>query len=185
MFLCNECMKKEGIWQPEVSTGTCEGCGKHRSCADIKSGKLREREDVKPITVFKGAYVFMSNFYYNDQTIRGVTYPTNEHFYQSSKTLIAAERAKILGVRSGAEARNLGRRITIREDWDMVKLSYMLLGLKAKFSSRVLAGQLKRTRNAELVEGNWWNDTYWGIDLKTGCGKNMMGKLLMLIRDDL
>jgi predicted NAD-dependent protein-ADP-ribosyltransferase YbiA (DUF1768 family) len=33
----------------------------------------------------------------------------------------------------------------------------------------------------ELIEGNWWGDTYWGVC--NGVGENHLGKLLMKIRD--
>jgi predicted NAD-dependent protein-ADP-ribosyltransferase YbiA (DUF1768 family) len=35
----------------------------------------------------------------------------------------------------------------------------------------------------ELVEGNWWNDTYWGIC--DGTGRNRLGQLLMDLRNTL
>ena len=36
-----------------------------------------------------------------------------------------------------------------------------------------------------LEEGNTWHDTYWGVDLKTGEGKNMLGSILMRVRNEL
>ena len=32
------------------------------------------------------------------------------------------------------------------------------------------------------VEGNDWQDTFWGFDFNLGYGKNMLGQLLMKIR---
>jgi len=40
MFLCPDCMKEKGVWQPEISYGKCAGCKREASCADIKSDKL-------------------------------------------------------------------------------------------------------------------------------------------------
>lgn len=37
------------------------------------------------------------------------------------------------------------------------------------------------TGDAELIEGNNWGDTFWGVC--NGRGENMLGKLLMEIRD--
>ena len=37
------------------------------------------------------------------------------------------------------------------------------------------------TEDAELIEGNWWKDTYWGIC--DGVGENRLGQMLMWIRD--
>ena len=38
--------------------------------------------------------------------------------------------------------------------------------------------------DAELIEGNTWHDTFWGVDLKTGEGENHLGKILMALRKD-
>ena len=57
--------------------------------------------------------------------------------------------------------------------------------LRRKFSIPYLRDLLLNTENATLIEGNTWNDTFWGIDLKTGKGQNHLGKLLMEIREEL
>ena len=44
---------------------------------------------------FDGEYAFLSNFYESPMTIQGITYPTNEHFFQAMKTLDLSERKKI------------------------------------------------------------------------------------------
>ncbi len=36
-----------------------------------------------------------------------------------------------------------------------------------------------------LQEGNYWGDVFGGIDIETGEGKNIFGKLIMKIRDEL
>ena len=42
MFLCEECMDKEGAWPLIVSGGMCEGCGKMKPCADFQGYKGKE-----------------------------------------------------------------------------------------------------------------------------------------------
>ena len=39
------------------------------------------------IVEFDGEYEFLSNFYHSPFTHDGITYPTNEHFFQAMKTL--------------------------------------------------------------------------------------------------
>lgn len=57
--------------------------------------------------------------------------------------------------------------------------------VRAKFSeNETLKNMLLATGDAELKEGNTWNDTFWGIDQKTGSGENHLGKILMKIRDE-
>ncbi len=51
----------------------------------------------------------------------------------------------------------------------------------AKFTQHSdLGEQLLATGDAELIEGNTWNDTEWGIC--NGIGDNKLGKILMRIR---
>lgn len=52
-----------------------------------------------------------------------------------------------------------------------------------KFSQEPLRSQLLNTGEEELVEGNTWGDTYWGIC--NGKGQNNLGKILMKVRNQL
>ena len=67
----------------------------------------------------------------------------------------------------------------------MKEVKVMMKGLEAKFKNRVLARKLIATYPALLQEGNLWGDTFWGVNLYSGKGKNQLGKLLMLLRDQL
>ena len=42
---------------------------------------------------------------------------------------------------------------------------------------------LIKTGNTELIEGNFWGDTFWGIC--DGVGENNLGKILMRVRKEL
>jgi predicted NAD-dependent protein-ADP-ribosyltransferase YbiA (DUF1768 family) len=60
----------------------------------------------------------------------------------------------------------------------------MLQIVTLKFKDEHLAAMLKRTAPCILIEGNNWGDTYWGVDVAKG-GLNMLGKVLMHVRDNL
>jgi predicted NAD-dependent protein-ADP-ribosyltransferase YbiA (DUF1768 family) len=45
--------------------------------------------------------------------------------------------------------------------------------LKIKFENFELCKKLLATGEEELVEGNYWNDTYWGVC--KGIGENHLG----------
>ncbi len=81
------------------------------------------------------------------------------------------------------QAKRAGLRLRLRFDWPAIKLGVMSTGLDAKFQIPELRDKLLATGNAELVEGNSWNDTYWGMC--RGVGDNHLGKLLMKIRAEL
>ena len=138
---------------------------------------------MKKISTFKGEYEFLSNFYHAPMIINDVVYPTVEHFFQSKKAGINKEYwlREILLDNNPSYAKSVGRCIPLRSDWEKIKNDVMYKGLQYKFSQHHnLKRKLIETGDAELVEGNNWNDTYWGVC--KGIGKNQLGKLLMKLR---
>ena len=137
------------------------------------------------ITGFRGEYSFLSNFYPAEVTYEGLTYQNNEAAFQAQKTLDAAEKASFTDL-NPRTAKARGRRVLLREDWEQVKDSIMEEIVRAKFSQHPdLKEQLLSTGDTELVEGNAWNDRYWGVDLRTGKGENHLGIILMKVRSEL
>jgi N-glycosidase YbiA len=76
-----------------------------------------------------------------------------------------------------------GKRVALRSDWEVVKVGIMEQCLRSKFAGSELRSLLLSTGDAELVEGNTWNDRFWGVC--RGKGQNHLGKLLMRIRSEL
>lgn len=133
------------------------------------------------IDKFEGEYAFLSNFYPSEITDReGIAYPTVEHYFQAMKTVKIPERQKIAAAPTPGKAKYLGRRVALRDDWEKIKLQVMREALEKKFADRKLRQLLINTGTAELIEGNWWHDTFWGVC--DGCGDNNLGKLLMELR---
>ena len=132
------------------------------------------------IDCFDKEWAFLSNFYQNEIEFEGITYPTNEHFFQAMKTLDENERHAIANCRTPGQAKRMGRRVALRSDWENVKEDVMFTGLCIKFSDEQLADWLLETGDEELVEGNTWSDTFWGVC--NGVGENKLGKLLMKVR---
>jgi ribA/ribD-fused uncharacterized protein len=139
---------------------------------------------------FKDEYSFLSNFFNANQALEGLTFPTNEHWFQSRKTKVFKERVAIETCYSPSTAKRLGRQVTLRKDWDKVKTMIMMKGLRAKFKqNKDIAKKLKETYPHKLTEGNYWHDNYWGDCFCPKCknikGANMLGKLLELVRINL
>lgn len=132
---------------------------------------------------FQGKYWFLSNFWPVTILFQGILYPSVEHAYQAAKTDILEERLTIAKAPSASVAKRLGRRVTMRHDWESIKLDVMLDLLRRKFARPELKRMLQATAPDELVEGNRWRDTFWGVDLDLGWGENHLGKLLMKVRD--
>ena len=106
-----------------------------------------------------------------------------EHAYQSHKTLNEDSRELIRTAKDPAIAKKLGRGVEMRPDWDTVKVGLMRDFIREKFGSPFLADQLLATGDAELVHGNTWNDRVWGVC--RGSGENLLGKILMEVRQEL
>lgn len=141
----------------------------------------------KPIREFKGAYDFLSNFYEQDLIFEGEIYPTAEHAFQACKTDDPREKWAIRLQETPGKAKRYGRNVELRGDWESVKADCMFQVLKAKFKVPSLREKLLATEDAELIEGNAWGDHYWGkVKYKNKwVGQNMLGKLLMILRDDI
>lgn len=134
------------------------------------------------IEAFRGEYRFLSNFWHVYVTYDGEVYPTVEHAYQAAKTLSQEFRSAICYATTG-EAKRMGRQVPMRPDWDSIKIDVMRDLLRQKFAEPELREALLATGDAELVEGNTWNDYFWGVC--NGEGQNNLGKLLMEIRDEI
>ena len=135
------------------------------------------------IDSFRNEYFFLSNFFERPVTFDGITYQNNEAAFQAQKTLDPAERAAFASL-NPPQAKHKGRRVTLRSDWERVKVDLMYQICKAKFTQHAdLAEQLLATGDAELIEGNTWGDRIWGA--VNGVGANNLGKILMRIRAEL
>lgn len=135
------------------------------------------------IESFAGEFRFLSNFFPSEIEVDGKSYSTVEHAFQALKTENPTEREIVRTARTPGQAKKLGRRVTLRADWESVKVSVMKSLLLKKFSNKVLRAELLATGDSELVEGNYWNDTFWGVC--RGKGQNWLGKLLMEVRKNL
>jgi N-glycosidase YbiA len=127
-----------------------------------------------------------SNFAPYSITLDRQRWPTTEHYFQAQKFEEAAYRQKIRAANSPTIAARLGRnrKQKLRRDWESVKVGVMRAAVLAKFTQHAeLRALLLSTGDATLVE-HTENDDYWG-DGWDGSGKNMLGRILMQVRDSL
>ena len=139
----------------------------------------------KAITSFRGEYAFLSNMYSVPVKWGGNTYQNSEAAFQSAKTLDPEERNTFCNL-NGVAAKQKGKKMLLRKDWKDVKDGIMEEIVRAKFTQNPeLAKKLVKTGDAQLMEGNNWHDTYWGVNSMTLEGKNHLGIILMKIRAEL
>lgn len=125
-----------------------------------------------------------SNFAAYPITLDGERWPTSEHYFQAQKFEDEAYRAKIRKANSPMLAARLGRdrKQKLRREWESVKVGIMRTAVTAKFTQHPeLRALLLSTGDAKLVE-HTENDDYWG-DGGDGSGKNMLGRILMRVRE--
>lgn len=141
-------------------------------------------ESVIKIESFKNDYDFLSNFFMRPIKFEELIFKSVEHGYQAAKAHDNLElEQQILDAKTASETKKLGKKANLPHDWDSIgKLEVMTALVEMKFEQHTdLMDKLIATGDAELVEGNWWGDTYWGVC--KGVGQNMLGKILMNIRD--
>ena len=139
------------------------------------------------ICSFRGGDHFLSNFYPFAVDYDGVTYLTVEHAYQAAKTP-PVHRWRIQAAAHPSDAKRLGRKVPLRQDWEVVKNDVMKGLLRQKFSKAGLAMRLLETGTLVIIEGNNWGDRYWGVcEGSDGrhTGKNVLGLMLMEIREEM
>lgn len=135
---------------------------------------------------FTGEYRFLSNFYEGPFPVmwEGFACRTAEHAYQCAKAAQPGVREMIALAATPGQAKRAGRNIELRSDWEEIKLDVMRRVLAVKFESGTdLADRLLATGDRLLVEGNTWNDRFWGVCKEQG--RNWLGHLLMARRAEL
>lgn len=68
----------------------------------------------------------------------------------------------------------------VDKDWEDKRIKIMIDILLQKFEAQEMLAKLQETGDKELVEGNSWGDTLWGVS--EGKGRNILGLILMEIR---
>ena len=134
-------------------------------------------------------YDFLSNFYPSTIVLEELTFPTVEHAFQAYKCKDPKDRVAFTKNISPAEAKRMGRKVSLRKDWEDIKDDIMFSCLLIKFKDERLKQMLLETGDTFLVEGTLWHDSYWGDCYCESCtnikGQNKLGYMLMEIRDKL
>lgn len=172
----SEWWRKDGEDDPYLE---CGGCGNTQVSLDM----------LLPVIWFYGTstpYFEFSNFYTRMQWVEGAMFRTNEHWFQSMKSLKPEEQAHVRGASSPALAKKWGRNVHLQAGWGKARevgknRDYIMFqGLWAKVTSVLHIGTLLLfTGDLEIRERSP-RDHYWGgahpVDV------NRLGALLMAAR---
>jgi len=146
------------------------------------------------INEFKNDYAFLSNFYNLECPIiyQGICYRSVETAYQAQKTDDIRIKIEISRMLPG-KAKIFAKTINLRTDWNDIKVAVMKKFVEEKFMRNLeLKRKLIGLKDFEISEGNLWHDNFWGSCCCKKCapggignGKNILGKILMDLRDSI
>ncbi|MVP02566.1 NADAR family protein [Paenibacillus lutrae] len=111
---------------------------------------------------------------------------TSEHYFQAQKFQDLDIQETIRLAESPMIAAKMGRNKNnpLRSDWESIKDDVMRSAVYSKFlNNEDIKAVLLSTREKEIIEDTT-KDYYWGCG-KDGSGKNMLGRILMEVREKL
>lgn len=129
-------------------------------------------------------YGCFSNFAHYGFELDGRWWMTSEHYFQAQKFCGTMYEEIVRKANNPMKAAELGRKrdLPLRKDWEYVKDEMMRKAVYAKFSqNKDIKEILLNTYPGRIVD-NTLNDYYWGCGAD-GSGKNMLGKILMEVRE--
>lgn len=157
-----------------------------REAMESTEDQSPETEKIYFYSAQEEPYGCFSNFSAHGFELSGLWWPTSEHYFQAGKFAGTPYSEQIRAARSPMIAARLGRsrKQPLRADWAQAKDEVMRKAVLCKFLSNTdIREVLLSTGNATLVERTS-GDYYWGCG-KDGSGLNMLGRILMEVREQL
>lgn len=132
-------------------------------------------------------YGCFSNFYEGPYEIDGLMWPTTEHYFAAQKTQDPELREGIRRASTPSDAKAMGKVIELRPDWEDVKYDVMIDALTAKFGNNLKLKEILLSTGDALIYEDSPYDKVWGTGVRgaVGSGRNLLGKALMQVRQDL
>ena len=131
-------------------------------------------------------YGCFSNFAHYDFELDGKRWMTSEHYFQAQKFAGTEYEEEIRLLDNPMKAAEMGRNrdLPLRADWEQVKDDIMRKAVLAKFTQNEEIRDILLSTGKETLIEKTSGDYYWGCG-KGGSGKNMLGIILMEVREEL
>lgn len=134
-----------------------------------------------------GEHGFLSNLYPGHLIFEGKRFECAEYAYQFGKPADPKIAEWLMTAPTPSLCAQVAHSLfpwQVRPDWSQIKVDRMRAVLRAKFRFRpVMIEMLLATGDAVLIEDSK-TDAFWGVG-KKGSGRNMLGELLMQVRQEL
>ena len=161
---------------------------------------MSNKKEIKFFSPFVNEdYFFLSNFYkrvfYTIEDEVKIKWKTSEHYYQYKKLkflqqfpenkILDSDLELLINADTPRQAKDIiiYRKFKYFDEWDKIKANEMKQVLLAKFNIPFMKKILIETGDAILIENSPY-DYYWGCGADKS-GKNMLGLLLMEVREEL
>lgn len=125
-------------------------------------------------------YPEFSNFYVAPIELHGKQYATVEHYFQACKAQTRQGHEKIRKASTAAQAKRLGREVSLRPGWESIKAEVMRQALMAKFTQHEDLQEILLATGDRVIHEASPTDPIWGW--MEGSGQDLLGKLLMEVR---
>lgn len=145
-----------------------------------------------PLMMFSGEYAFLSNMAPCVIHHDGYIFQSTECAYQAAKFNDPTIKQMFVEIDNGRKAKVLARKLVQASDvdtlsvdqWNSMRVRLMYDINYQKYTTREdLMEKLMATGTTPLIEGNTWNDQFWGVDVRSRKGLNTLGGILMAIRN--
>lgn len=132
-------------------------------------------------------YRWLSNFFPCMIQFEGTEFKSVEHAYMSAKSHDPQWKEFCRTEENPGIVKRKSKEIQLRDDWGIIKVEVMRKCLQMKFNQEPFRSMLLATGTKYIQEGNYWHDTFWGVDITVDPpeGKNVLGALIMEIRANL
>ena len=131
-------------------------------------------------------YGCFSNFSHYGFELDGKWWMTSEHYFQAQKFHGTKYEEIIRLLNNPMKAAQMGRNrnLPLRKDWEEVKDTIMKNAVLEKFKQNKNICEVLLSTGEDCIVEKTTNDYYWGCG-SDGSGKNMLGIILMEVREEL
>lgn len=166
--------------------------------AELCPRSLAEKENDNVIVFFSQGSP-LSNFHYAPFTVNNVNYTSNEQYIQASKAQLFDDdktHAKIMQTSNPYDIKKLGNEVKnfVKQRWQQEAKKVAIAGCLAKFSQNGHLLEALIKTDGKLI-GEASKDSFWGVgkslsdetvlDSTSWAGENLLGNVLMTVRDQL
>jgi ribA/ribD-fused uncharacterized protein len=137
------------------------------------------------IRKFKNEYRWLSNFAPCYIILDNAEYQSVEHAYMSAKSDDKEWKHFCQTEPKASSVKKVSADMSLIDDWTSKRVEIMKQCLCQKYAQEPYKSLLIATKHKYLQEGNNWEDKFWGVCLETNEGENILGKLIMEIRERL